>query len=125
MQFIRNIAWIIVTALLVAFIAMNWTPASVNFWPLENGNYLHVDWPVGFVALLFFILGMVPVWLYARAIRWRLNRRITSLENTLRTTSELATAQIDLEPKPAPVVAPAPTVSSTLSPESSSESLQP
>lgn len=87
MQVIRNIAWVVVTALLVAFIAMNWTPAAVNFWPLENGNYLHFNWPIGLVALLFFILGMLPVVLYLRAVRWRLNRRITSLENTLRSNS--------------------------------------
>jgi uncharacterized integral membrane protein len=87
MQVIRTIAWIVVTAILVAFIAMNWNRAPVNFWPLENGNYIHFDWPVGFVALLFFGLGMLPVWLYLRAVRWRLNRRIASLENSLRATS--------------------------------------
>jgi uncharacterized integral membrane protein len=87
MQIIRTIAWIVTTAILVAFIAMNWTKAPVNFWPLQDGNYLHFDWPVGVVALLFFGLGMLPVWLYLRAVRWRLNRRIATLENSLRATS--------------------------------------
>ncbi|WP_404482001.1 LapA family protein [Novosphingobium sp. BL-52-GroH] len=99
MQVIRTIAWIVVTAILVAFIAMNWNRAPVNFWPLENGNYIHFDWPVGFVALLFFGLGMLPVWLYLRAVRWRLNRRIASLENSLRATS--AAALTSPEPTPA------------------------
>ncbi|WP_159982652.1 MULTISPECIES: LapA family protein [unclassified Novosphingobium] len=87
MQIIRTITWIVVTAVLVAFVAMNWNRAPVNFWPLDNGNYIHFDWPVGFVALLFFGLGMLPVWAYLRAVRWRLNRRIASLENSLRATS--------------------------------------
>ncbi len=87
MQVIRTITWIVVTALLVAFIAMNWNRAPVNFWPLDNGNYIHFDWPVGFVALLFFGLGMLPVYAYLRAVRWRLNRRIAALENSLRATS--------------------------------------
>ncbi|WP_156370259.1 LapA family protein [Novosphingobium sp. Leaf2] len=87
MQIIRTITWVLLTAVLVAFIAMNWTKAPINFWPLQDGNYLHFDWPVGVVALLFFGLGMLPVWLYLRAVRWRLERRIATLENSLRATS--------------------------------------
>lgn len=90
MQVIRTISWIVATALLVAFIAMNWTKVPVNFWPMSDGNYIHFEWPVGIVALLFFGLGMLPVWLYLRAVRWRLNRRIAALENSLRATSTTA-----------------------------------
>lgn len=87
MQILRTVAWIVITAILVAFIAMNWTKVPVNFWPLDDGNYVHFEWPVGVVALVFFLLGLVPVWLYLRATRWRLHRRIASLENSLRATS--------------------------------------
>jgi len=87
MQIIRTISWVALTALLVAFIAINWTKVPVNFWPLDDGNYIHFEWPVGVVALLFFLLGMLPVWLYLRAVRWRLTRRIASLENSLRASS--------------------------------------
>lgn len=87
MQIIRTVAWIALTAILVAFIAMNWTKVPVNLWPLDDGNYLHFEWPVGFVALLFFLAGMVPPWLYLRAVRWRMGRRIASLENSLRASS--------------------------------------
>lgn len=87
MQIIRTAAWIAITAILVGFIAMNWTKAPVNFWPLEDGNYFHFEWPVGFIALVFFLLGVVPAWLYLRAVRWRLTRRIATLENSLRASS--------------------------------------
>ena len=87
MQVIRTVLWIALTAILVAFIAMNWTKVPVNFWPLDDGNYVHFEWPVGVVALLFFLLGMLPVWLYLRAVRWRLTRRIASLENSIRASS--------------------------------------
>ncbi|SFF94467.1 Protein of unknown function [Novosphingobium sp. CF614] len=87
MHIVRTIAWIAATAILVAFIAMNWTKVPVNFWPLDDGNYVHFEWPVGIVALLFFLLGMTPAWLYLRAVRWRLNRRIATLENSLRANS--------------------------------------
>ena len=83
MQALKTLVWIIVTVVLVSFVAMNWTTAPVNFWPLED-SYLHFEWPVGLTALLFFLLGLVPMWLIARANTWRLKRRIQSLENSLR-----------------------------------------
>ena len=94
MQILRTIAWIVVTAVLVAFVAMNWERAPVNIWPLEVG-YLHFEWPVGIIALVFFALGLGPMWLLRRADRWRLNRRIASLESSVRaaaTAPPLATS---------------------------------
>lgn len=87
MQIIRTVLWVLITAVLVAFIAMNWTKVPVNFWPLTDGNYLHFEWPVGVVALAFFLLGAVPMWLVHRAGRWRLQRRIHALENTVASSS--------------------------------------
>ena len=86
MQVIRTIVWIGITVLLVAFIAMNWDRAAVNFWPIETG-YLHFEWPVGIIALVFFLVGLVPMYLLHRAARWRLGRRVSSLENSLRAAS--------------------------------------
>nr|WP_218845106.1 LapA family protein [Novosphingobium marinum] len=78
--------WIAITAILVAFIAMNWVKAPVNIWPLEDG-YLHFEWPVGVIALVFFLLGFVPLWLLHRASMWRMQRRVHSLENSVRAAS--------------------------------------
>jgi lipopolysaccharide assembly protein A len=86
MQVIRTIMWVAITAALVAFIAMNWNSAPVNFWPLEFG-YLHFEWPVGITALVFFLLGMLPTWLLSKASKWRLTRRIDALENSVRASS--------------------------------------
>lgn len=86
MQILRTLVWIALTAILVAFIAMNWERAPVNFWPLE-ASYLHFEWPVGVIALVFFLIGFGPMWLLRRADRWRLNRRIASLENSVRAAS--------------------------------------
>lgn len=83
MQLIRTIVWVVITALLVGFIAINWNPAPVNFWPLAEG-YLHFEWPVGFIALAFFLLGLVPMWLISLIGRWRYSRRINALENSVR-----------------------------------------
>ena len=90
MQIIRTAVWIVITAVLVAFIAMNWDRAPVNIWPTETG-YLHFEWPVGVIALIFFLLGLFPMWLLHRAGKWRMARRITSLENTVRANTIAAT----------------------------------
>ena len=89
MQIVRTVVWVLITAMLVAFMAMNWDRAPVNFWPLED-SYLRFEWPVGIIALFFFLLGLVPMWLLHRAGRWRLNRRISALENSVRATAAVA-----------------------------------
>ena len=86
MQLVRTFVWIVITALLVAFVAMNWVRAPVNIWPVQEG-YLHFEWPVGVIAILFFLLGLIPMWLLSKAGKWRLNRRISSLENTMRASA--------------------------------------
>jgi putative membrane protein len=106
MQLVRTIVWVVITALLVGFIAINWTPAPVNFWPLSEG-YLFFEWPVGFIALFFFLLGLVPMWLIALLGRWRYSRRINALENSVRAATPqppLATStQLDAEASDPPV----------------------
>lgn len=87
MQIVRTSIWIAATAILVAFMAMNWDQAPVNLWPLEGGNYIHFQWPVGIIALIFFLLGFAPMWLIHRAAQWRLHRRIAGLETSLRLTA--------------------------------------
>ena len=84
MQIIRTIVWVLLAVILVAFIAINWEKVPVNFWPLDHGTYLHFEWPVGFVALVSFLLGLTPMWLFSKAGKWRLNRRINALENSVR-----------------------------------------
>ncbi|MEJ5978397.1 LapA family protein [Novosphingobium sp. PS1R-30] len=86
MQLIRTLIWIVATVVLVAFIAMNWERAPVNIWPLASG-YVYFQWPVGVIALVFFVLGALPMWLYHRAGKWRWQRRVAALENSVRATT--------------------------------------
>lgn len=88
MQFFRTARWIVATAILVAFLVMNWgDPVPVRFWPLEGENYMHLKWPIGFVAFAFFLIGFLPMWLLNRTNNWRLTRRISSLEQSIRITA--------------------------------------
>ena len=105
MQIIRTLIWIAITAVTVAFMVLNWGErAQVIIWPLEN-SYLQFDWPVGFIALVFFLLGFLPMWLFHRAGRWRWQRRVSALEHSVRATTAppLATStQLEAQQQAAP-----------------------
>lgn len=88
MQLIRTLILLIVTIVLVAFVAINWQTVPLNLWPLQDGNYLHLEWPVGFIVLVSMVLGFVPMWLIHKGARWRLNRRIGFLENSVKSATQ-------------------------------------
>ena len=98
MQMIRTLLLLLIAIALTAFVAINWDVVPVRFWPAGAGEYLKFDWPVGFVALFFFCLGMLPMWLIHKGAAWRLKRRIGNLENSLKANT--------VEPAPAFPTAP-------------------
>ena len=83
MQIIRTAAWVVLAALLLAFIAVNSAPVQVVLLPQGLGD-IAVQSPVGIIAIVFFLAGLLPMWLLSKAGRWRLKRRIISLENAAR-----------------------------------------
>jgi lipopolysaccharide assembly protein A len=114
MQALRTILLLALTIVLVAFIAINWVTVPVNFWPLADGNYLHFEWPVGFIVLLAFLAGLLPMWLLSRASKWHANRRIATLQNTVAAASVSAPVAVatstQLEAEAAPPPAQEPTI---------------
>ena len=84
MQVIRTIIWAMLAIALTAFVSINWKTVPVHFWPLGGNDYLSFDWPIGFIALFFFVAGMLPMWLVHLGHRWRSKRRIASLENAVK-----------------------------------------
>ena len=86
MHIVRTSVWVLLAVWGLFFIGMNWgDPVPVVFWPVPIDNRLMVEQPVSLVAIIFFLLGLVPVWLYSRAQKWMLKRRIRSLETAART----------------------------------------
>jgi putative membrane protein len=93
MHIVRTIVWVLLAVWGLFFIGMNWgDPVPVVFWPVPIDNKLMVEQPVSLVAVIFFLLGLLPVWLYGRAQKWMFKRRIRSLENAARTAAVPATA---------------------------------
>jgi putative membrane protein len=91
MKTIRRLTLALALILAALFVIFNWPWGHseenplVTFWPGENG--IKFRWPVGFITLVFFLLGFAPMWFINRTNLWRLNRRIASLENSLRITA--------------------------------------
>jgi lipopolysaccharide assembly protein A len=94
MQLIRTLLLLLITVALVAFIAINWQTVPLNLWPLQDGNYVHLEWPVGFIVLISMAAGFLPMWLLHKGARWQLNRRISFLENSVKSASQSAPAPI-------------------------------
>ncbi|MEL7190296.1 MAG: LapA family protein [Pseudomonadota bacterium] len=86
MQIVRTIIWILVTVFVAVFVLINYgEPQRVKIWP--SADPVGFDWPVGVIALVFWLLGVVPFWLYHRGVKWSLNRRIRSLESSIKSNA--------------------------------------
>lgn len=75
MQFIKTLFWVILAVILVVFAVNNWTLASVQIW-----GDVRIDTKLPVLVIGAFLLGFVPLWLIHRTTKWRLNRRIKTLE---------------------------------------------
>ena len=75
MQIVRTIVWVLLLVVLLIFSINNWSPVEVKIW---EGLVLETKLPA--LVTLAFLLGLVPMWAVHRAAKWRLNRRIASLQ---------------------------------------------
>ena len=78
MQVLRTIGWVLLAVVLVVFAVYNGKPVEVQVWPT-----LIWEPPLAALAIFAFLLGLVPMWLVHRTVKWRLKRRVASLEATL------------------------------------------
>jgi uncharacterized integral membrane protein len=78
MQILRTIFWVLVVVALALFTIANWQPVEVRIW---EGLLLETRLPA--IVIGAFLIGLVPMWLLYRATRWRLGRKIATLETSL------------------------------------------
>ena len=79
MQIVRTIVWVLLAVALLLFSVNNWQDVDVKIW---EGLILQTKLPA--LVIVSFLAGLLPMWLLHKAGRWRLNRRIASLENTVK-----------------------------------------
>jgi lipopolysaccharide assembly protein A len=107
-QIIRTVVWVFVIIALALFSFNNWNPVEIKIW---EGIILETKLPA--LVMAAFLLGLVPMWLLAKAGKWRLTRRIGALENSVRanaapppplaTTSQLEAASPASPPQGTPI----------------------
>ncbi|MEE4339048.1 LapA family protein [Erythrobacter sp.] len=82
MQIVRTIAWVLILFAILAFSFFNWEPVEVTLW-----DNLVLETKVPALVIVAFLLGLVPMWLYHRSVKWSLQRRIRSLENSIKSNA--------------------------------------
>ncbi len=98
MQIVRTVIWVLILFGLMVFSFFNWDPVEVRLW-----DNLVLETKVPVLVILAFTLGLLPMWLYHRGAKWNLMRRITSLENAVRSNALSGRHQ----PPPSAAAAPA------------------
>ncbi|MEM6907136.1 MAG: LapA family protein [Pseudomonadota bacterium] len=87
--------WVFLLFVLMTFSYFNWKPVEVTLWG-------EIIWSTRLPAVIIiaFLLGLVPMWLYHRGIKWSLSRRIRSLENSIKSTALARRPETSSEHKP-------------------------
>ena len=102
MNFLRALFWIVLTIVVVVFSMRNWTVVTVG---LFGGLAADVKLPV--LLLVAFLIGFVPLYIWYRVHRWRLERRLLVAERALIVPAPVAVPVSVPLADPAPV-SPAP-----------------
>lgn len=79
MQIVRTILWVLLFAALMFFSFFNWKEVEVQIW-----TNMVLETKVPALVIVSFLLGMIPTWLLHRGTKWRLTRRIKTLEAAAR-----------------------------------------
>ena len=78
MQFLRTVFWVVLAVVGVIFAFNNSGRVNVTLW----GDII-VETPLWMVALLSFLIGLLPTLILHRATRWRLGRKLDAAQRTL------------------------------------------
>jgi len=107
MSIVRTVIWVLLLVGLLLFSISNWDPTvTVAIW-----DNIVVDTKIPAIVIVSFAIGFFPMWLYHRASKWGMQRKIASLESAVRTAAAtpVAPAKAEVEkdeavqtPPPAP-----------------------
>ena len=78
MQFLKTAFWVVLATFIVLFTMTNWTEVPIRLW---GGLQLVTKLPV--VVIIAFLAGLLPMWIFLKATRWSMRRKIDSAERAL------------------------------------------
>jgi hypothetical protein len=81
-KILRTIIWVLAAFGFLIFAIYNWQPVELTLW--QN---LVLETKVPVLVLLAFALGFVPLYAYHLSVKWALNRRVRTLESSLKHTA--------------------------------------
>lgn len=92
MQFMRTAFWVIVAVAIALFAKANWdiAPSYSGRVPVKLWADIILEIRLPVLIVVAFLLGLVPMWGFARVSRWRIQRRLESAEQALATNSAYA-----------------------------------
>jgi len=107
MQFLKTAFWVILAVAVALFCKANHRPLDIKLW----GDFVWST-KIWFPILIAFLLGAVPFWVFGRAARWRLQKRLDSTERALASAtaasaSAAETQAVSIASAPAPASLPA------------------
>ena len=82
MKVLRTIIWVLASLGFLVFARYNWQPVELKLW---QDLVWETRLPVPLV--IAFAVGFLPLWAVYRSIIWSLNRRVRTLENSLKNTA--------------------------------------
>lgn len=98
MKVLRTIFWVLAAIAFLIFAIYNWQPVELRLW--QN---LVLETKVPVLALLAFAAGFLPMWAVHRSVIWSMNRRLRTLENSLKNTAMAHRADAATAPVTAPL----------------------
>lgn len=107
MQFIKTAFWVIIAVAIALFTKANWTvaPTYSGYVPVKLWGDIVMETRLPVLIITAFLLGLLPMWIFSRAARWSLRRKLVSTERALASTLTPATS--DTPPSPAAPASPA------------------
>lgn len=110
MNLLRTIFWVIVAVALALFTKANWivAPTYSGYVPVKLWGDIVLETRLPVLIIAAFLLGLVPTWLWARAMKWQMRRKLSSVQRAL--ASNIASHQqaaVDVKDQRPPPAAPA------------------
>ncbi len=101
MNFLRTAFWVIIAVALALFTKANWAvaPTYSGYVPVKLWGDIILEARLPVLILCAFLLGLAPTWLWARAMKWQMKRKLASAERAL--ASSLASQPASIETTPA------------------------
>ncbi|MEO8724260.1 MAG: LapA family protein [Sphingobium sp.] len=88
MQFIKTAFWVIIAVAIALFTKANWAaaPNYAGYVPIKLWGDIIIETRLPILLIAAFLLGLLPMWIFARATRWSMRRKLDSAERALAST---------------------------------------